>query len=96
MSSWLATPWRIFRLKRRVIAQRGTIIAQRDEIRRLRAAVEVMRRGERCDDALSVRRERNKMAATGVASANLAALQGEDELSKLRREVEQWITWRAI
>lgn len=86
----LAAPWRVMRLKRRVVAQRGTIIAQRREILWLRAELTNLRRTQRDADILAVRHHRNKLRAQEVVAARIEALQQENDILADRvRELQQ-------
>jgi hypothetical protein len=91
LGRFFATPWRVVKLKRRAIAQRGTIIDQRARIKGLEARIIADMRDRVVADAVAVRRERNKLSAENAVAARLHNLQAEcdglaETVLELRRE----------
>lgn len=82
LAQWLKAPWRVFRLKRRAVAQRGTIIAQRQEIARLIAHVARLSKTIVSIDRDQARKERNRLRGSQVVGNKIEALNDEnDELA---------------
>jgi hypothetical protein len=80
-------PWKVYRLKRRAIAQRGTIISQRREITRLLAENIALKRQMQRGDIVAARAERNKLRGLAAVHRTIDSLHEEND--KLAAEVQR-------
>ena len=90
---WLTGPWKVYRLKRRTVAQRGTIVAQRRQINALQAQISMFMRNQANADFQATRRARNLASAESTVAAKLRAMADENDgladlVLSLRKENE--------